>query len=71
MAQITGENLEVKDVVREWPNALAYGWDYLVLRYLVAKHRLSGRRWTSLLVLRPAAVSELLSAAGVHIRARP
>jgi hypothetical protein len=71
MARITGENLEVKDVVREWPNALAYGWDYLLLRYLVAKHRLSGRRWTSLLVLRPAAVSELLSAAGVRIRARP
>ena len=68
MAQITGENLEVKDVVREWPNALAYGWDYLALRYLVAKHRLSRRRWTSLLVLRPAAVSELLSAAGVRIR---
>lgn len=71
MARITGEQLEVRDVVREWPNALAYGWDYLALRYLVAKHRLSGRRWTSLLVLRPAAVSELLSAAGVHIRARP
>lgn len=68
MAQITGEDLAVRDVVREWPNALAYGWDYLALRYLVAKHRLSGRRWTSLLVLRPAVVSKLLSAAGVHIR---
>jgi hypothetical protein len=68
MARITGENLGVMDVVREWPNALAYGWDYLVLRYLVARHRLTERRWTSLLVLRPAVVRELLSAAGVHIR---
>lgn len=67
MARITGEHLEVRDVVRQWPNALAYGWDYLALRYLVAKHRLTVRRWTSLLVLRPAAVSELLSAASVHI----